>query len=61
MPKTRKQSLSAVQLKLSELSELIEEDDFELNVHARSLPDPALSADVESWLEALLRDIYAAG
>lgn len=61
MPNTTKQSLSALQSKLSELSELIEEEDFELNVHVRSIPEPELSVDVEHWLETLLRDIYAAG
>ncbi|MCG9683250.1 diguanylate cyclase [Vibrio sp. Isolate23] len=59
MPKTHHSSLSAIQNKLSALSKLIEEDDFELNVFARSLPDHAFNGDPESWLEALLREIYA--
>ncbi|MFN3014808.1 diguanylate cyclase domain-containing protein [Vibrio coralliilyticus] len=59
MPKTHRSSLSALQGKLSELSQLIEEDDFELNVFARPLPDNTLNGSPESWLDDLLREVYA--
>lgn len=58
MPKTSHQGLSAIENKLSELSQLIEVDDFELDIFTKNLPDASLGNDAEPWLERWLREIY---
>lgn len=58
MPKTSHEGVSAIESKLSELSRLIEVDDFELDIYTKNLPDVSLGNDAESWLENWLREIY---
>ncbi|MGF1909246.1 diguanylate cyclase [Vibrio kasasachensis] len=60
MPNTTHSSLSVLQQKLSELSGLIENEEFVLNVFSWNLPDPAIEDSVTLWLEALVDETYAA-
>lgn len=61
MPKTDESSLSVLQDKLQDLSELIDDNEFELNVFAWTIPSDELDADIEMWLESIVGEVYAAG
>ncbi|MHC6804206.1 diguanylate cyclase domain-containing protein, partial [Vibrio antiquarius] len=60
MPNTTNASLSILQQKLSDLGELVEDEEFELDVFAWDLPDPIIEDGVSVWMESLMGEIYAA-
>ncbi|EML0897431.1 diguanylate cyclase [Vibrio parahaemolyticus] len=60
MPNTTNASLSVLQQKLSDLGDLVEDEEFELDVFAWDLPDPAIEGGVSVWIESLMGEIYAA-
>ncbi|MBS9923142.1 diguanylate cyclase domain-containing protein [Vibrio alginolyticus] len=60
MPNTTNASLSILQQKLSDLGELVEDEEFELDVFAWDLPDPIIEDSVSAWMESLMGEIYAA-
>ncbi|MEL6091144.1 diguanylate cyclase domain-containing protein [Plesiomonas shigelloides] len=59
MPKTPKASLPALEQKLAQLSKLITDDGFELNVFAWGLPEPSISDSVDIWIENIIGEVYA--
>ncbi|HCE2130016.1 diguanylate cyclase [Vibrio parahaemolyticus] len=60
MPNTTNASLSVLQQKLSDLGDLVEDEEFELDVFAWDLPDPVIEGSVSVWIESLMGEIYAA-
>ena len=60
MPNTTNASLSILQQKLSDLGELVEDEEFELDAFAWDLPDPIIEDGVSVWMESLMGEIYAA-
>ncbi|MBM4892760.1 diguanylate cyclase [Vibrio parahaemolyticus] len=60
MPNTTNASLSVLQQKLSDLGDLVEDEEFELDVFAWDLPDPVIEGGVSVWIELLMGEIYAA-
>ncbi|MEA5312908.1 diguanylate cyclase [Vibrio parahaemolyticus] len=60
MPNTTNASLSVLQQKLSDLGDLVEDEEFELDVFAWDLPDPVIEGGVSVWIESLMGEIYAA-
>ncbi|EIO2343487.1 diguanylate cyclase [Vibrio parahaemolyticus] len=60
MPNTTNASLSVLQQKLSDLGDLVEDEEFELDVFAWGLPDPVIEGGVSVWIESLMGEIYAA-
>ncbi len=58
LPNTANSSLPIVQQKLSELSELFEDTELELNVFSRALPDSTIADGIDIWLESLMSEIY---
>ncbi len=60
MPNTTNASLSVLQQKLSDLGDLVEDEEFELDVFAWDLPDPVIEGGVSVWIESLMDEIYAA-
>lgn len=59
MPYTHQSSLSVLMEKFSEICELIEEEDFELNAYAWDLPDESMNDDITSWFTKKVSEIYA--
>lgn len=59
MPKTPEASLPALKQKLTQLSGLIEDDRFELNVFAWGLPEPSLNDGIDMWIEKIIGEVYA--
>ncbi|ELH3113092.1 diguanylate cyclase [Vibrio parahaemolyticus] len=60
MPNTTNASLSVLQQKLSDLGDLVEDEEFELDVFAWDLPDSVIEGGVSVWIESLMGEIYAA-
>ncbi len=60
MPNTTNASLSVLQQKLSDLGDLVEDEEFELDVFTWDLPDPVIEDGVSVWIESLMGEIYAA-
>lgn len=60
MPNTTNASLSVLQQKLSDLGDLVEDEEFELDVFAWDLPDQVIEGGVSVWIESLMGEIYAA-
>lgn len=60
MPNTTNASLSVLQQKLSDLGDLVEDEEFELDVFAWDLPEPVIEGGVSVWIESLMGEIYAA-
>lgn len=58
MPKTDRRGLASIEQKLNELSQLIDVEDFYLDVHVKGLPEQGLGSEAELWLENWMRDIY---
>ena len=58
MPNTSYSSFDVLQQKLSELSELIEDDDFVLNIYSWELPEAEMDDSVSLWLDNLMSNIY---
>lgn len=60
MPNTPYSNVDVLQRKLLALSELIEDEDFELNVFSWGLPNAAIDDGISPWLDGLMEHIYAA-